>query len=219
MEEATPVERLHQSDSEVEETKVEELDMTDETIKDPSDDAHMVEADEIISVVVDDEDAVADSDNVSDPSVQAASDVANEDIVEKMCEKDEELVKAKEVVEEDMEATESVPTANPIEEEEEESSEGAVGGVPLPPSSMAGSRLGMPLLGEQDVSSTPSSPRRFANQGMVYLSEIESVEDLRELSTKQIKELLAMNRYFLSTWIDNNCRQFQGELQRLCGEK
>jgi len=219
MEEATPVERLHQSDSEVEETKVEELDMTDETIKDPSDDAHMVEADEIISVVVDDEDAVADSDNVSDPSVQAASDVANEDIVEKMCEKDEELVKAKEVVEEAMEATESVPTANPIEEEEEESSEGAVGGVPLPPSSMAGSRLGMPLLGEQDVSSTPSSPRRFANQGMVYLSEIESVEDLRELSTKQIKELLAMNRYFLSTWIDNNCRQFQGELQRLCGEK
>ena len=102
------MERLHQSDSEVEETKVEELDMTDETIKDPSDDAHMVEADEIISVVVDDEDAVADSDNVSDPSVQAASDVANEDIVEKMCEKDEELVKAKEVVEEDMEATESV---------------------------------------------------------------------------------------------------------------
>merc|ERR1712147_277837 len=59
----------------------------------------------------------------------------------------------------------------------------------------AGSRLGMPpLLGDQDISSTPSSPRRFANQGMVYLSEIESVEDLRELSTKQIKELLAMNR-------------------------
>ena len=181
------MERLHQSDSEVEETKVEELDMTDETIKDPSDDAHMVEADEIISVVVDDEDAVADSDSISDPSAQAASDVANEDIVEKMCEK--------EVVEEAMEAAESVHTANPTEEEE--SSEGAVGGVPLPPSSMAGSRLGMPLLAEQDINSTPSSPRRFANQGMVYLSEIESVEDLRELSTKQIKELLAMNRYFV----------------------
>ena len=95
-----------------------------------------------------------------------------------------------------MERTESVPTANPTEEVE--SSEGAVGGVPLPPPSMAGSRLGMPpLLGEQDISSTPSSPRRFANQGMVYLSEIESVEDLRELSTKQIKELLAMNRYLI----------------------
>ena len=101
----------------------------------------------------------------------------------------------KEVVEEAMEAAESVPTANPTEEEE--SSEGAVGGVPLPPSSMAGSRLGMPLLAEQDINSTPSSPRRFANQGMVYLSEIESVEDLRELSTKQIKELLAMNRYLI----------------------
>jgi len=194
MEEATPVERLHQSDSEVEETKVEELDMTDETIKDPSDDAHMVEADEIISVVVDDEDAVADSDSISDPSAQAASDVANEDIVEKMCEK--------EVVEEAMEAAESVPTANPTEEEE--SSEGAVGGVPLPPSSMAGSRLGMPLLAEQDINSTPSSPRRFANQGMVYLSEIESVEDLRELSTKQIKELLAMNRVNFKGCVEKN---------------
>ena len=29
---------------------------------------------------------------------------------------------------------------------------------------------------------------------MVYLSEIESLEDLKELSTKQIKEMLAMNR-------------------------
>ena len=40
----------------------------------------------------------------------------------------------------------------------------------------------------------PNSPRRFANQGMVYLSEIESLDDLQELSTKQVKELLAMNR-------------------------
>ena len=190
MEEATPVERLHQSDSEAEENKVEELDMTTETIKDPSDDAHMVEADEIISVVVDDEDAVVDSDVASDPLVQAAK----ESVVEKMSDK-EEVQKVKEVVEEDMEATESVPPPNSAEVEE--SSEGAVGGVPLPPSSMAGARLGMPLLGDQDISSTPSSPRRFANQGMVYLSEIESVEDLRELSTKQIKELLAMNRYFV----------------------
>jgi len=194
------VERLHQSDSEVEETNVEELDMTDETIKDPSDDAQMAEADEIISVVVDDEDAVADSDNISDPSVKAASDVANEDRVEKVCEK-EELPKAKEGVEEEaMEASESVPATDPSEEEE--SSEGAVGGVTLP--SMAGARLGMPLLGEQDISSTPSSPRRFANQGMVYLSEIESVEDLRELSTKQIKELLAMNRVNFKGCVEKN---------------
>jgi len=187
MEEATPVERLQQSDSEVEETNVEELDMTGDTIKDTADDAHMVEADEIISVVVDDQDGSADSDNTSDSRLQAASDVANEEKVEEISQ-EEELLKAKEVVEEAMEGTEEVHTANPTEDE------GAVGGVPLPPTSMAGARLGMPLLADQDLSSTPSSPRRFANQGMVYLSEIESVEDLRELSTKQIKELLAMNR-------------------------
>ena len=29
---------------------------------------------------------------------------------------------------------------------------------------------------------------------MVYLSEIETLDDLNELSTKQVKELLAMNR-------------------------
>ena len=33
MEEATPVERLHQSDSEVEETKVEELDMMQQEVR------------------------------------------------------------------------------------------------------------------------------------------------------------------------------------------
>ena len=44
------------------------------------------------------------------------------------------------------------------------------------------------------ASSLPSSPRRFANHGLVYLSEIETVTDLQELSTKQIKDLLAMNR-------------------------
>merc|ERR1719415_253699 len=101
-----------------------------------------------------------------------------------------------------MEATESVPPPNSAEVEE--SSEGAVGGVPLPPTSTAGARLGMPLLADQDLSSTPSSPRRFANQGMVYLSEIESVEDLRELSTKQIKELLAMNRVNFKGCVEKN---------------
>ena len=46
----------------------------------------------------------------------------------------------------------------------------------------------------QGAASSPNSPRRFANQGMVYLSEIETLDDLNELSTKQVKELLAMNR-------------------------
>ena len=106
----------------------------------------------------------------------------------------------------------------------------------------AGLRLGLAghLLGDQETGSTPSSPRRFANQGMVgagagagaergrgfehwlsgdaqvYLSEIQSIEDLGELSTKQVKELLAMNR-----WANISTRSlvytpvsplFQGEL-------
>ena len=43
-------------------------------------------------------------------------------------------------------------------------------------------------------SSVASSPKKFANQGLVYLSEINSAEDLHELSAKQMKDMLAMNR-------------------------
>jgi len=43
-------------------------------------------------------------------------------------------------------------------------------------------------------SSSPSSPRKFAHHSMVYLSELESLDDLKELSSKQVKEILAMNR-------------------------
>ena len=39
-----------------------------------------------------------------------------------------------------------------------------------------------------------SSPRRFANQGLVYLSEIENIGDIQDLSVKQAKDILAMNR-------------------------
>ena len=38
------------------------------------------------------------------------------------------------------------------------------------------------------------SPRRFANQGLVYLSEIETLTDIQDLSVKQAKDILAMNR-------------------------
>jgi len=38
------------------------------------------------------------------------------------------------------------------------------------------------------------SPRRFANQGLVYLSEIQTLQDVNELSVKQAKDILAMNR-------------------------
>ena len=39
-----------------------------------------------------------------------------------------------------------------------------------------------------------NSPRKFANQGLVYLAEIENESELHELSAKQMKDLLAMNR-------------------------
>ena len=39
-----------------------------------------------------------------------------------------------------------------------------------------------------------SSPKKFSNQGLVYLSEIESESDLGDLSVKQMKDILAMNR-------------------------
>ena len=56
------------------------------------------------------------------------------------------------------------------------------------------SRLRPTLIPDQLSKSVPTSPRRFANQGVVYLSEIQSAEDLRELSAKQAKGILAMNR-------------------------
>ena len=46
--------------------------------------------------------------------------------------------------------------------------------------------------GSRSAASSPS--RRFANQGMVRLDEIESLEDLSQLSAKQCKDLLAVNR-------------------------
>ena len=47
----------------------------------------------------------------------------------------------------------------------------------------------------QGSSSAASSPsRRFARQGLVRLNEIETEDDLNQLSAKQIKDLLAMNR-------------------------
>ncbi len=44
------------------------------------------------------------------------------------------------------------------------------------------------------MSSPTSSPHKFASRGLVYLSDIECEEDLNELSSKQMKDILAMNR-------------------------
>ena len=46
--------------------------------------------------------------------------------------------------------------------------------------------------GSLSAASSPS--RRFAGQGLVRLNEIESEEDLHQLSAKQCKDLLAMSR-------------------------
>ncbi len=55
-----------------------------------------------------------------------------------------------------------------------------------------------PAAGASTASSsaaTPgASPRKFANQGVVYLSEIATEEEINELSAKQMKDILAMNR-------------------------
>jgi len=120
-------------------------------------------------------------------------------VVEESTESSEETVITNEEGEDDIEDAKAIDEeVEQVEVEdisaEEASAEGAVGGrnIPKPkPKVGLGAEL---LLGEHGIGKTPNSPRRFANQGMVYLSEIQSVEDLRELSSKQVKELLAMNR-------------------------
>jgi len=44
------------------------------------------------------------------------------------------------------------------------------------------------------LSATSSPSRRFANRGMIRLDEIESIQDLNYLSSKQCKDLLLVNR-------------------------
>ena len=46
----------------------------------------------------------------------------------------------------------------------------------------------------RQASPISGSPNKFANQGLVYLSEIDSLEEVHELSVKQAKDILAMNR-------------------------
>ena len=50
------------------------------------------------------------------------------------------------------------------------------------------------ILQPNSTSPAVGSPRRFANQGLVYLSEIKTKEEIQDLSVKQAKDILAMNR-------------------------
>jgi len=173
----TPVENIEVVD---EPTPVETINnLTDDERTHSPDDQEMMDVDEVMSVVL--EEVVAPE----SPKVEVLkADVEEIDITQDANGDEVTLVE----------------TLSPENEDIEESSEGAVGGqVDLTEevsktNSSSTHKLKVDLLSEQGATSTPSSPRRFANQGMVYLSEIESLEDLNELSTKQVKELLAMNR-------------------------
>jgi len=172
----TPVENIEVVD---EPTPVETINLTDDERTHSPDDQEMMDVDEVMSVVL--EEVVAPE----SPKVEVLkADVEEIDITQD--------AKGDEVT--------LVETLSSENEDIEESSEGAVGGqVELTEEvsrtdNSSTHKLKVDLLSEQGATSTPSSPRRFANQGMVYLSEIESLEDLNELSTKQVKELLAMNR-------------------------
>eukprot|EP00092_Neocalanus_flemingeri_P029932 GFUD01032498.1.p1 GENE.GFUD01032498.1~~GFUD01032498.1.p1 ORF type:complete len:562 (+),score=156.39 GFUD01032498.1:91-1776(+) len=168
VEEATPVETIN------DETEVETIHSLD------NEDEEMVDADEVISVVV--EEVIV--------PVSLREEVLKTNL--------EDIEMKQDANEEENRDAEVTLVEAPGEFED--SSEGAVGGkveqteTSLPSDPKLGSRLNVDLLAEQGASSSPNSPRRFANQGMVYLSEIESLADLNELSTKQVKELLAMNR-------------------------
>ena len=47
---------------------------------------------------------------------------------------------------------------------------------------------------EANTSKLSPSPKRFAKQDLVYIAEIDTIEELNELSVTQLKKLLAMNR-------------------------
>jgi len=181
MEDVTPVETFSNNvEDKKEEVQPESQPETVTNVENfVAEDPEPMDIDEVISIVVDEaQEATVISEDPANTTQPAPTKVDN--------------------ISDDLSSMKEGSEDSPVEDvtENTSESEGAVGGVAQPPvtGQTAGAKLGVSLLGEQDTPSTPSSPRRFANQGMVYLSEIQSLEDLRELSTKQIKELLAMNR-------------------------
>jgi len=151
-------------------------DETEEERTRSPEDEEMEDADEVISVVLEE---------------VIAPDISKEEVLKT----DVEDIEMKQDANDKVDEVTLVEALAPEDDDNEESSEGAVGGdMSNQSDSKASSRLNVDLLADQGASSSPNSPRRFANQGMVYLSEIETLDDLNELSTKQVKELLAMNR-------------------------
>jgi len=174
----TPVETIEiVEDSTPVETIIDESDI-ERTQSPDNEDEEMEDVDEVISVVVEEV-------------------IAPEDTKEEVLKTDVEDFEMKQDANESKNKCEDVTLVEALAPEEVE---GAVGGVINQTESSQNVnvkenfKLNVDLLTDQGASSSPNSPRRFANQGMVYLSEIESLDDLNELSTKQVKELLAMNR-------------------------
>jgi len=87
----------------------------------------------------------------------------------------------------------SLDTAPPdeIAEEAKEDEKESLGDKKSEPTPIP-SNLNLPNV--ESSSPMSGSPRRFANQGLVYLSEIQTLEEVNELSVKQAKDILAMNR-------------------------
>ena len=160
MEDETPVEKLEDSDAELEETRVEELQREEDTAQE--DDAQMTEADEIISVEVEESDGA----RAGEPEPSDAKEVKSGEINEEVTE-----VSPPDVTMETVGEVKEVVNPTEDEEDNEESSEGAVGGETGRP--LLGARLATPLLADLESSSAPSSPRRFANQGMVSPSSTQ----------------------------------------------
>ena len=150
-----------------------------------------------------------DKEDVSETPVEPMSDVNNDDStpVEPIASNNDSDAEEDEVMSVVIGDSDSV--AEDDRQDDDDVVEGAVGGevesghgkedvrveeeVPAPAAKRSFDHLNCDS-NPGGAASLPNSPRRFANHGLVYLSEIQTEDDLNELSTKQIKDLLAMNR-------------------------
>lgn len=176
---------------EVEETLVEEIgvekrdDEVEETSVEPMEfDEDVDEEDEVISVAVEEE--VEDLSGATLEEVTETEDRSGASCVLENA----GAVSSSET--EQAEADSEVSEDTEVEREEEEKKK-EKGGEQQSRLEGAANRLNVDVTNDMP-SSSPSSPRKFAQHSMVYLSELESLDDLKELSSRQVKEILAMNR-------------------------